>query len=473
MPITDSYARLPLSKIFIDRNERQRQRKLNTDGLRESIRLRGVINPVIVERFADENGRHRLTAGERRCLASTELGLPDIPVRFADELSISESMILELEENVKRADLEWQDEAKAVLKIHLIYKELDPTWTQDKTAEAMGFSKGDISLRLTVASQIDSNERAQAAGGMREAYNIITRSEVRKSAVEMDRLLYESPLVLPGMEEETPVSTPVAIVAGEAIAPAPPEAPPPPVYDFRVDGNPAKNILLESFHLWAPKYEGPAFNFIHCDFPYGINVFEGPQAGGHRHLSYDDSREQHFKLLETLLVHFDRLASTSCHVMYWFSIQHYDQIRRMVAELAPSLTIWPHPLIWYKSDNTGIASDPRRGPRHVYETALLMYRGDRPTVRVVSDCYGCPTDHEFHIHTKPEPMLRYFFGMLVDEHSIVLDPTCGSGSSIRAAESLGAGRVVGMDVDEAIVGQARMALRQARAKRTANAGLVL
>jgi hypothetical protein len=147
-------------------------------------------------------------------------------------------------------------------------------------------------------------------------------------------------------------------------------------------------------------------------------------------------------------------------------MQHRDLIYRMVADLAPELVIQTHPLIWHKTDNSGIASDPRHAPRHIYETALLMSRGKRPIVSLVSDVFGCATDHQLHIHTKPEPMLRYFFGMLVDEHTVFLDPTCGSGSSIRAAEALGAEIVVGMDTDLETVEQARIALRYSRLKRT-------
>lgn len=453
MPVLDQYARLPLSAIFIDRAKRQR-RKLDTKTLIGSIRLHGVINPVIVEREPNAEGLHRLTAGERRCMASMELGLKDIPVRFADELSASEAQILELEENIKREDLTWQDQTLAVQRIHLLYRDIDPAWTQVKTADALGYDPGMISYFLKVAPLLEIDDRIRNAAHVKAAYEIASRMDERRDRVELDRIIYGSPLEIPG-EPQMPAVAGVVVRLTQ------------PVNDYRAGGNPAKNILLESFVQWAPRYTGPAFNLIHCDFPYGINVFEGPQSGSERHVTFDDSREIHFKLLETLLINFNRLASQSCHVMYWFSMQHYEQIKRMVADIMPELIIQTHPLVWHKTDNSGIAPDHRYGPRHVYETALLMSRGKRPMVRLVSDAYGAPSDHEIHVHTKPEPMLRYFFGMLVDETTVFLDPTCGSGSSIRAAESLGARTVVGMDTDETIVAQARAALRDWRAKRTA------
>lgn len=443
MPITDSYARLALTQIYVDRDGRQR-RELKTDNLKDSIATRGVLNPIIVERQTNSAGQHRLTAGERRYMSCVELNLSDIPVRFADELSPIESQIFELEENIKRQDLPWQDRTDAVERIHKLYCATNPDWTQRKTAESIGVTEASISQHLVVSAALPLTPAAQSSKTFRGALAIITRTAERAYEARRADLLFNADIELPGL----------------------PEAPPKPIYDFSIGGDPTKNILHESFLDWAPKYEGPAFNLIHCDFPYGINVFAGPQSGAESHPTYNDSQDLHFQLLETLLTNFDRLSSVTCHIVYWFSIQHYDRIRSMIRSIRPDIVIWPHPLIWHKTDNTGIASDVRRGPRHVYETALLMNRGDRPNVKLVSDTYGAPTSNDLHVHTKPEPMLRYFLGMLIDEHTIFLDPTCGSGSSVRAAESLGARSVVGLDNDESIIGSARMALREFRAKRT-------
>jgi DNA modification methylase len=69
---------------------------------------------------------------------------------------------------------------------------------------------------------------------------------------------------------------------------------------------------------------------------------------------------------------------------------------------------------------------------------------------------------------KPEPMLRHFFGMLVDENTVMLDPTCGSGSALRAAESLGAKYVLGLESNEEFADRAREALAQFRTLRKAD-----
>ena len=94
-----------------------------------------------------------------------------------------------------------------------------------------------------------------------------------------------------------------------------------------------------------------------------------------------------------------------------------------------------------------------------------MYRGPEAHIlKVKSDAYSSPTDHKLHPSTKPEPMLRYFFEMFIDNYTQVLDPTCGSGAALRAAESLGSPRVMGIEANWDHCEAARGALKESRNK---------
>jgi DNA modification methylase len=140
----------------------------------------------------------------------------------------------------------------------------------------------------------------------------------------------------------------------------------------------------------------------------------------------------------------------------------------MFRKLGPPIEFYPHPLIWHKSDNSGIIGDSQRWPRHTYEAALLAYSGRRPLVKAVSDSYSSPGDRKLHPSCKPEPMLRHFFGALVDENTRLLDPACGAGSSLRAAESLGTRpeNVLGLEIEERFVSVARESLLNFRVMST-------
>ena len=89
-------------------------------------------------------------------------------------------------------------------------------------------------------------------------------------------------------------------------------------------------------------------------------------------------------------------------------------------------------------------------------------------MQIASDVYSCPTDKKWHPSTKPEPMLKYFFQLLVDGSTSLLDPTCGGGSSIRAAEASGAAKTLGLEIDPEHCANGRLALKQFRALRAAN-----
>tara|TARA_Y100000389_G_scaffold126526_1_gene123877 strand:+ start:333 stop:1178 length:846 start_codon:yes stop_codon:yes gene_type:complete len=116
----------------------------NLDDLTNSIKERGVIQPIIVRKSNSENSKYELIAGERRWLAARKAGLHDIPVVIteADDLKSLEFAIVE---NVQRHDLNPLEEAQG-------YKRLidDFSYDQEKVSKFIGKSRSYItnSLRL-------------------------------------------------------------------------------------------------------------------------------------------------------------------------------------------------------------------------------------------------------------------------------------------------------------------------------------
>ena len=100
---------------------------------------------------------------------------------------------------------------------------------------------------------------------------------------------------------------------------------------------------------------------------------------------------------------------------------------------------------------------------------MLISRGDRKVVKTVSDVYSCPISRDIHPSEKPVPMLTEFFRALVSNTTRLFDPTAGSGSALRAAESLGAEFVYGLEKDEKFHREAVDALTRFRRKRALHA----
>lgn len=462
MTLSDEYERRNLDSIVIDRESRQRRDIALDPGLLASIRRNGVIQPIIIRRTDGV-----LVAGERRLAASRELGLPDIPIRYLDSLSPIEAEIIELEENAKRLDLVWQDRVRATARIHELYKGLDSDWTMDQTAEALGLTAGNsiVSRYVKIAGMME-DERILGARTFNEAEGIIKRRDQRLQGAALEDLLRggETPAEPAAEDEVEDVSE---IESGETwqlgktlVKPRSKFLPP-------VDP-----ILNQSFLDWAPSYEGPKFDLIHCDFPYGIENFAGPQSRGSSNANpggietqlYDDTLETYQRLLECFCRELNRFCSLSAHLVFWYSgrAKHLALTMKTFRLLAPSWTFSTFPLIWHKSDNAGIVPNSKNDPRHIYETALFGTRGGRNLIRTTTDLYSCPKDIRLHPSTKPEPMLRHFFQMLVDENSRVLDPTAGSGAALRAAESLGAKAVLGLELDPQVCEQSNQFYRNWR-----------
>ncbi|UCF79157.1 MAG: ParB/RepB/Spo0J family partition protein [Candidatus Eiseniibacteriota bacterium] len=103
---------LELSVEEIKRNHRQPRSSMNERALEEladSVRQRGVLQPVVVRRT---EGGYELVAGERRFLACKKAGLKKIPA-VLKEAGEEDMMELALIENLQREDLNPVDEARA------------------------------------------------------------------------------------------------------------------------------------------------------------------------------------------------------------------------------------------------------------------------------------------------------------------------------------------------------------------------
>ena len=121
--------------------------KLNE--LMESIKERGIIQPIIVRKSNDEKNKFEIIAGERRWLAAQNAGLNEVPVVEveADDLKSLEFAIVE---NVQRNDLNAIEEAKG-------YKRLidEFSYDQDKVGKFVGKSRSHISNCLRLLSLPD------------------------------------------------------------------------------------------------------------------------------------------------------------------------------------------------------------------------------------------------------------------------------------------------------------------------------
>jgi len=437
--------------LWVDRTTRQRE-ELNMDHVRslaDSFQRITQLTPVLYKPSGE------IIAGEHRWEAAKLLGWTHLKAELDESDDDDLHQAMELEENVKRIDMTWQEKAKAILKYHRQRTKAEPGWNQGKTAEALGIDEGTVSASIQAAQEIENgNEKIASAPKLSTAHNTLARAASRAAESEVVRALSaernQPKPAQPNPDNKSDGGSSQGIVAPASSAIVPVEEP--------------NRILNTNFLEWAPTYTGPKFNFLHADFPYGVNIDKSDQAGGDQRGAYKDTPETYWTLLECLADNWDRLMLPSAHIMFWFSMDFYTETQEFFAARIPQLEMDVFPLYWLKSDGKGILPDPARGPRRIVETCLFGRSGDRKVVQAVANGYACPTNKNeaIHLSEKPEPMLRHFFKMLVDENTAMLDPTCGGGSALRAADSLGAAYIQGLELNPEYAEAANVAFKRAR-----------
>jgi ParB family chromosome partitioning protein len=118
----------------------------NLQDLTNSIKARGIIQPIIVRKSSEDNSKYEIIAGERRWLAAQKAGLHEVPVVITDVDDLK-SLEFAIIENVQRNDLNAIEEASGYQKLIEEF-----SYDQEKVAELIGKSRSHIAnfLRLLV-----------------------------------------------------------------------------------------------------------------------------------------------------------------------------------------------------------------------------------------------------------------------------------------------------------------------------------
>jgi ParB family chromosome partitioning protein len=153
--IGDSNLKTSTNKISISSiipNKNQPRKLFEKEALEEltnSIKERGIIQPLIVRKSEDQNDKFELIAGERRWQAAQSAGLHEVPAVVIEANNLK-SLELAIIENVQRKDLNTIEEAES-------YKNLieNFNYDQDKVSKFIGKSRSHISNSIRLLSLPD------------------------------------------------------------------------------------------------------------------------------------------------------------------------------------------------------------------------------------------------------------------------------------------------------------------------------
>ena len=150
--IGEAKAEININKIAISdllSNKFQPRKLFDEDSLQDlsnSIKERGIIQPIIVRKSKDDTSKYEIIAGERRWLAAQKAGLHEVPVVVTnvDDLKSLEFAIVE---NVQRNDLNAIEEARGYQRLIEEF-----SYDQEKVAQFIGKSRSHIANFLRLLS---------------------------------------------------------------------------------------------------------------------------------------------------------------------------------------------------------------------------------------------------------------------------------------------------------------------------------
>jgi len=434
---------LTLPQIVIAEN-RQRQ-EFDPEALQDlknSIQDCGLMHAIVVR---DQDGKQILVAGERRLRAISEiyqLGgvisyngalVPSgaFPCVSLGELSILEAEEAELDENLKRRDLTWQEHAAAVKRLHeLRAAQKDAEF---EAAARAGTIHGDASA---VADQFPQHTVADTA---REVYpqsaNLPAgamgdyQATVRKEIIVAQHL--DNPVIakaknvdeafkLLKKDEERKKNIELATQIGAT---------------FTVDSHRLLNVnCLQYMREVANGSAMSKFDVIATDPPYGMGADNfgdgGGKLSGIEH-HYDDSYESWKKLMQEWCPLSFAVTKPQAHAYVFCDIDNFHELKSMMQ--GAGWYVFRTPLICVKP-NSGRVPLPEHGPRRQYEVVLYAFKGDKPVTHIYPDVISCAADENLsHGAQKPVAVFQNLLQRSVRPGDRVFDGFAGTGPIFPAA----------------------------------------
>ena len=184
-----SLDRLRLSKMvpveFLQPGKSQPRKRFDTESnaaLTDSIREKGVLQPLLVRRHPKQANVYETVAGERRWRAAQQASLREVPV-VIKELSDSEALEIALIENIQREDLTPIEEAAGYQRLIDEFKH-----TQEALAQAVGKSRSHIANLLRLLTLPESiremvNDGVLSAGHARALITVDAPEALAKKIV--------------------------------------------------------------------------------------------------------------------------------------------------------------------------------------------------------------------------------------------------------------------------------------------------
>lgn len=406
---------IEISSIVI-KEDRQRREFLpeELNDLTESIQARGLLHPIVL-RVEGEN--YVLVAGERRLRAMQDIyalgggfsyDTERVPAGFAPysflgDLSELEAEEAELDENIRRATLTWQERAKATSHLEDLRK---------RQAESKGLpAPHRLDIVKEVRGSVNANDQTEVRA------DILISQHLHRPEVAKAKNAKEALKVLKVIERQER-NVVLARSIGKTLSSA------------------SHTLLNEDSLAWMAKTPEGVFDVILTDPPYGMGADEfgdsgGRAAGAH---GYKDDYETFMRCVTALAFEGFRITKPQAHMYCFCDFDKFSQVKALMAEAG--WNVFRTPLIWFKP-NGQRAPWPENGPQRKYECILFAEKGKKKITQLKGDVLEHPTEANLgHSAQKPIALYRDLLNRSCNPGDRVLDGFAGTGPILPAAHDL-------------------------------------
>ena len=424
---------IPIDQIRILPNRQRREFDQSAHmELVESLSRHGLLHPLVLRIEGDS---YVLVSGERRLRAISDMSdlgyelrhdnsvIPagQAPYVYLGELDALAAEEAELEENVRRVDLSWQERASATARLmDLRTKQAAATndtlptisdiasEIRDVDSATRGYPVEQTRREIIVARHLDDPEVA-AAKSTDEAFKLLRRKEA------------------------TAKNLALGVAVGKTFTAA------------------DHTALNEDSLIWLANCPAETFDVILTDPPYGMGADEfgdsgGKAAGAH---GYADNEATLDKVLNAAEAHFFRIARPQAHLYVFCDLDYFHTWRYRLTEAG----WWVHrtPIIWHKPNASRIPW-PEHGPQRKWEMILYAVKGKKLANKIAPDLVSFNPDANLgHSAQKPVALFEELLRRSISPSDRVLDPFAGTGPIFSAAHNLKC-KATGIELDPASYG---------------------
>lgn len=410
--------------------------------LADSIALLGVIQPIVLER-----GTNKLIAGGRRLTAMQKLGWTEIEEGkqfvFRDNLTEEVRLEMELEENVRRKDMTWQERALAIEAIHRQRSRTaalsSSKWLLDHTGNLLGISQGNVSYALLVSKYLREKDPViTQCESMTDALKQIMKWKEEEAARLVAQKIAATRKAQPLVQEQymellADPTEPVTDTKQLELPLTKPEIPSTEIISSKLQINLSHMLFnMDALKLMSDVLKPESVDHIVTDPPYAIDMDMLEQQNTGMDVSTvraEHDVENNIRLLRAFVPLAYRVLRDKGFFIMWYDMDHHEKLASLATEAGFSVQRWP--FVWVKT-HPCLNQTAQYNFTKATEVAMICRKGNATLQNPQSTNWINLANTEQsvwkHPFAKPSNLWGHLLEAIAYKGQTILDPFAGVGS---------------------------------------------